>query len=134
MLSRHSSGVSETHLIISSSMYRPTSFQVSRGLHSTANPRPILTATGARDSESIENLGAPLVQYIALIVDVTVYGNTSVSHPASTEDERSCSGSVSHSRNRHALWAYIEGARIDCLSLRKFTEQLSCMRVPLALR
>ena len=26
----------------------------------------------------------------------------STSHPGSTEDERSCSGSVSHSRNRHA--------------------------------
>ena len=78
MLPRHSSGVSETHLTISCSKYRPTSFKVARGLHSIANPRPILTATGARDSESTENLGAPLVQYIALIVDVTVYGNTKV--------------------------------------------------------
>ena len=42
----------------------------------TANPRPILAATRARVLESTENLGAPLVQYIALIVDVTVYGNT----------------------------------------------------------
>ena len=42
----------------------------------TANPRPILAATGARALESTENLGAPLVQHIALIVDVTVCGNT----------------------------------------------------------
>ena len=86
MLSRHSSGVNETHLIISSSMCWPTSFQVSRGLHSTANPRPILTATGARDSESTENLGAPLVQCIALFVDVTVYGNTKCEPPQKSKE------------------------------------------------
>ena len=74
MLPRHSSGVRETHLTISCSKYRTTSFQVSRGLHS--NPRPILAATGARDLESAENFGGPLVQYIDLIVDVTVCGNT----------------------------------------------------------
>ena len=34
---------------------------------STANPRPILAATGARDLGCTENLGGPLVQYIDLI-------------------------------------------------------------------
>ena len=34
---RHSSGESETHLTISSSKYRPSSFQVSRGLHSKSS-------------------------------------------------------------------------------------------------
>ena len=33
----------------------------------TAIPRPILAATGARDLESTENLGGPLVQYIDLL-------------------------------------------------------------------
>ena len=33
----------------------------------TTSPRPILTATGARDLECTENLGGPLVQYIDLI-------------------------------------------------------------------
>ena len=42
----------------------------------TANPRLILAATGARDLESTENLGGPLVQDIDLFVDVTVCGNT----------------------------------------------------------
>ena len=37
MLRRHSSGVSETHLTISCSKYRPTSFQASRGLHSKSS-------------------------------------------------------------------------------------------------
>ena len=46
----------------------------------------------------------------------------STSHPDSTEDERSCSGSDSHSRNRHACGHTAtgdnvpEGARIDCPS------------------
>ena len=64
---RHSSGVSETHLTPLPSKCHEAC---------TANPRPFLAATGARDSESTENLGSPLVQYIDLIVDVTVCFNT----------------------------------------------------------
>ena len=55
---------------------------------------------------------------------VTVLATLSTSHPDSTEDERSCSGSVSHSRKRHSCGhtatcdTVPEGARIDCPFLR----------------
>ena len=72
----------------------------------TANPRPILAATGARDFECTENLGGPLVQYIDFIVDVPVVKQRQALLTQTVqktlkvpqiqrlhrEDERSCSG------------------------------------------
>ena len=133
---RHSSGVSETHLTISSSKYRLTSFQVSRGLHSKSSTNshsdrcpcfrkyrkpwgsagPVHRFDRRCDSvwqhqvriQAVQKTKeVPLVRFLISEIDIPV------------DKRRRCKIRLSFLR---------------VAPLRKFTEQQSCIRVPLALR
>ena len=62
---RHSSGVSGHISPLPATSTGPLPSKCHEAC--TAIPGPILAATGARDSESTENLGGPLVQCIVLL-------------------------------------------------------------------
>ena len=132
MLPRHSSGVSETHLTISCSKYRPTSFQVSRGLHNNSSTKSYSDKCQCfRKCRKPWRSAGPVHRFDRRCDSVWQHQVRAIQAVPKTKEVALVPFLIPeidmpvNIRRRSFL-------RIA--PLRKFTEQQSCMRVPLALR